>query len=152
MKISEQYATDVDTLARTIWGEARGEGVEGMEAVAAVIMNRVKLDIGGDGKPDWWGEGVEGVCRKPWQFTCWSVGDPNFAKIDRVTPEIDKRFAQALEIAEKAVAGELPDPTCGATHYCTEAVLPRTAWARLENGMPRIPTAKIGRHVFFKLH
>jgi spore germination cell wall hydrolase CwlJ-like protein len=143
--------TDIDTLARTLWGEARGEGKAGMEAVAAVIMNRVNLDIGKDGKPDWWGEGVEGVCRKPWQFTCWSIGDANLHKIDRVTAS-DVQFAQALDIAKRAVAGELADPTGGATHYVTEAVLPRTSWARLENGMPRIPTAQIGRHVFFKLH
>lgn len=143
--------TDIDTLARTIWGEARGEGKAGMEAVAAVIMNRVNADLGNDGKPDWWGEGVEGVCRKPWQFTCWSIGDANLHLIDRVTAS-DKQFAQALDIAKRAVAGELADPTGGSTHYCTEAVVPRTSWARLENGMPRIPTRQIGRHVFFKLN
>ena len=33
---------DVDILARTIYGEARGEGQEGMEAVACVVMNRYK--------------------------------------------------------------------------------------------------------------
>ena len=49
--------SDLDTLARTLWAEARGEGVAGMEAVAAVIMNRVNADLGNDDKPDWWGEG-----------------------------------------------------------------------------------------------
>src|SRR3546814_8421773 len=35
----EQIGNDpVDLLARTIWGEARGEPVRGMEAVAAVVM------------------------------------------------------------------------------------------------------------------
>lgn len=32
---------DVDVLARTIFGEARGETVSGMEAVASVVMNRL---------------------------------------------------------------------------------------------------------------
>ena len=31
-----------DIMARTIYGEARGEGQRGMQAVANVIMNRVK--------------------------------------------------------------------------------------------------------------
>ncbi|MGG6879769.1 UNVERIFIED_CONTAM: cell wall hydrolase, partial [Pseudomonas aeruginosa] len=30
----------LDTLTKTIWGEARGEGREGMIAVAWVILNR----------------------------------------------------------------------------------------------------------------
>lgn len=33
---------DVDILARTIYGEARSEGQEGMEAVACVVMNRYR--------------------------------------------------------------------------------------------------------------
>ena len=31
---------DVEIMAKTIYGEARGEGAEGMEAVALVIINR----------------------------------------------------------------------------------------------------------------
>ena len=38
---------DLDILARTLYGEARGEGTEGMEAVANVIMNRYR-------KPKWY--------------------------------------------------------------------------------------------------
>ena len=33
---------DIDTLARTIYGEARGESRQGKIAVACVILNRVK--------------------------------------------------------------------------------------------------------------
>jgi len=33
---------DIDILARTIYGEARGEPVRCKEAVAAVILNRVR--------------------------------------------------------------------------------------------------------------
>ena len=35
--------TDQDTMARTIYGEARGEGQAGMIAVANVILNRFSL-------------------------------------------------------------------------------------------------------------
>ena len=32
---------ETDILARTLYGEARGEGLIGLEAVACVILNRV---------------------------------------------------------------------------------------------------------------
>ena len=31
---------DLHIMAATLWGEARGDGIEGMEAVACVIVNR----------------------------------------------------------------------------------------------------------------
>ena len=31
---------DLQIMAKTVWGEARGDGIEGMEAVARVIINR----------------------------------------------------------------------------------------------------------------
>ena len=34
---------DVDILARTIFGEARGESLSGQEAIASVVINRVKF-------------------------------------------------------------------------------------------------------------
>ncbi|NUB15472.1 cell wall hydrolase, partial [Azospirillum brasilense] len=37
----DAHGQAIDTLARTLWGEARGESVRAMEAVAAVVMNRV---------------------------------------------------------------------------------------------------------------
>lgn len=39
---------DVDVLARTIFGEARGETVSGMEAVASVVMNRLAFPAAAD--------------------------------------------------------------------------------------------------------
>ena len=65
---------DRDILARTLWGEARGEGAAGQIAVAWTIRNRVF-----DGKTNsWWGEGYAGVCQKPYQFSCWNKTDPNY--------------------------------------------------------------------------
>jgi N-acetylmuramoyl-L-alanine amidase len=135
--------SDLDTLARTIWGEARGEGIAGMEAVASCVMNRVDLDLGHDNKPDWWGEGVAGVCRRPWQFSCWNANDPNRRKLDAVD-ETDPIFRKALEIAERAMGRRLIDRTGGATHYHTKSSKPR--WSE-----GRTPTAVIGWHMFYRL-
>lgn len=126
---------DIDVLARTLWGEARGEGAQGMRAVACVVMNRVKA-------PGWWGRDVQGVCRKPFQFSCWNSNDPNREKLLAVT-EDDGHFALARLIAEQAIRGEVADFTGGATHYFAKgATIP--FWAR---GMK--PCAVIGRHLFF---
>jgi N-acetylmuramoyl-L-alanine amidase len=132
----------VDTLARTLWGEARSEGRPGMEAVAAVVMNRVAVARAAGGRY-WWGADVAGVCRAPWQFSCWNAGDPNLPKLRAVTAA-DPAFAAALAIARRAVAGALPDPTGGATHYHTTAISP--SWAR-----GAVPTARIGAHVFYRV-
>lgn len=129
------FMTDQEVLARTIWGEARGEGKWGMEAVASVILNRAK-------RGGWFGDTITEVCRKPMQFSCWNPNDPNCEKAANIT-EIDKQYAQALLIAEKAVAGTLPDSTGGATHYHDYKIKPK--WS---GEMTR--TTQIGNHIFYK--
>lgn len=129
-------ALEIDVLARTIWGEARGEGPIGMQAVANVIMNRVRC--GG-----WWGNDIITVCQKPYQFSCWNRDDPNFNLVQRVSG-FDLEFATARRIARRAVYGALPDMTEGADHYHAAGISP--LWAGGER-----PVAVIGRHIFYKL-
>lgn len=128
--------TEVETLARTIWGEARGEGSQGMQAVANVIVNRVKA-------VSWYGANFEDVCKKPKQFSCWNADDPNFSKCMNVT-NTDAQFRQCLEIAQLAILGQLEDVTSGANHYHTIGIVP--SWARIEK-----QTCRIGNHIFYKL-
>lgn len=134
-------ALAVDVLARTLWGEARGEPVAGIEAVASVILNRVAI-AKAKGRY-WWGNDVITVCQKPYQFSCWNRSDPSYRKLLAVTDK-NIHFATCLRIARRALAGALPDLTCGATHYHADYVSPD--WARGET-----PTVIIGRHLFYKL-
>ena len=40
-----------------------------------------------DAQPrSWWGEGYIGVCRKPWQFSCWNLRDPNYPYVSGARP------------------------------------------------------------------
>ena len=133
-KLTENKDKSSDILARTIWGEARGEGVHGMQAVANVIMNRVK-------RGGWWGATIEDVCKKPAQFSCWNTSDPNYQKIKSITTD-DTQFKQALNIARLAITGNLTDITGEATHYHSVAVKP--AWAD-----KLILTTRIGDHLFY---
>jgi spore germination cell wall hydrolase CwlJ-like protein len=138
----EYYKTlEVDVLARTLWGEARGEGEQGMLAVACVIHNRVKISQ--EKGKYWWGNSIIQICQKPYQFSCWNRADPNFKKLTAVD-ETDLHFATALRIARRAVIGCLLDITGGATHYHAASIMPY--WVKGET-----PSATIGNHIFYNL-
>lgn len=127
----------VDVLARTIWGEARGEPSGGMEAVASVIMNRVSHSR-------WWGHDVISVCLEREQFDCWDMDDPNrqqCLKVDTTDPV----FVRALEIADCAIQGVLKDMTLGADSY-VDLRFEHPDWA-----VPEKETVKIGNQTFYRL-
>ena len=124
-------------MAQTIFGEARGESMQGQIAVAWVIRNRAD-------KPSWWGgPSIESVCRKPAQFSCWLASDPNFPLLTAATSS-DPHFLQALGISALVILRQLPDPTQGSTHYYADSV-PPPSWAS-----SLVPTVKIGAHQFLK--
>jgi len=139
---------DLHVLSKTLYGEARGEGEDGMGAVAAVIRNRVHADLHGDALPDWWGEGYAGVCLKPWQFSCWNENDPNRARLEALQSD-DPLYVCAFRVSVRCVHWEYRDPTGGCTHYCTvysRQHAPQDHWSR----QAAIRFA-LGRHVFFSL-
>lgn len=125
---------DINILARTIWGEARGQPDRGMIAVANVVMNRVA-----DRR---WPNSARGVCLQPWQFSAWNENDPNRPKMLAVT-EDDPTFRRCVEIATAAIDATLPDVTGGADHYFTKEIDP-PAWSA---DMTELAT--IGDHRFF---
>ncbi len=122
-----------DYLARTIWGEARGEGARGMQAVGNVILNRVS-------RGGWYGASIKDVVLKPYQFSAWNAADPNRQKMLNAT---DADLRQARTIALQLQAGTLPDITGGATNYHATSVSP--AWAK-----KMTKTVQIGNHIFYK--
>lgn len=144
-------ASDLDVLARTIWGEARGEGAQGMHAVANVIMNRYEKAQSSISYARQFGGTVSQICQKPYQFSVWNSNDPNLSKMMNVTKQ-DPKFVLALDIAKAALRGTLPDITGGADHYLNiEATrsmrggdLPE--WVDLAKA-----TDKIGTHTFLRL-
>ena len=124
---------EIEVVARTLWGEDRGDGQPGMEAVACVIRNRAAL--GG-----WWGFDPVSVCLHPLQFSCWNNGDPNHEKLLAVTTA-DPSFVLALQIA-----ADLPatDQTNGAdSYFATGSPVPN--WARNLQ-----PCAVIGNQQYYK--
>jgi spore germination cell wall hydrolase CwlJ-like protein len=132
---------EIDVLARTLWGEARSEGVQGLEAVASVILNRVKVSRKMAGY--WWGNNLVQVCQKPYQFSCWNKSDPQYKRVISVDAS-DLHFATCIRVARRALLGLIKDTTNGATHYHADYVNP--TWADI-----RKKTVIIGRHFFYRL-
>lgn len=152
--IDTSHLSDIQVLACTLYGEARSEPTEGIIAVACVIRNRVKVDLGNDGKDDWWGEGYRGVCLKPAQFSCWSPegGEGNFKKLEGLVNALkskaatDARFKECAWIATGIVNDWCRDLTNGADHYHVAGMMPRPAWAQTS-----VPVKQIAKHVFYQL-
>jgi N-acetylmuramoyl-L-alanine amidase len=148
--------TDTDILvgALTIYGEARGEGQEGKNAVAHTILNRCKAKR-------WWGKGVPAlvdhsiaeVCKTPSQFSCWNKSDQNYKLLigyeaDGLGFAVgDKAFRACLKALIDAVDGFTIDHTKGCTHYLTTKLHESgkgPKWAE------RGDYAEIGKHRFFR--
>ena len=126
---------NIDLSARVAWGEARNQGLEGLQAVLNVMRNRTQ-----DRR---FPSSLAGVATQKWQFSAYNDSDPNRARLDAVT-DTDPNFAQAVELSARNVRGELPDLTGGATHYHSRFINP-PYWAR-----DAIVTAEIGDHIFYK--
>lgn len=139
---------EIEILARTVYGEARGEVPAGQKAVMATILNRVR-------KGGWWGATIEDVCLKPYQFSCWNpktVGTTdkseiaNYNQMIHVTME-DELYAYIYQLAKTAVTDNggylINDLSNGATHY--HAVGANPYWAK-----EMTKTAQIGNHIFYK--
>jgi N-acetylmuramoyl-L-alanine amidase len=115
--------SELDIMAKTIYGEARGESYEGQVAVGAVIMNRIQSKQ----FPDT----IEQVVFQPGAFT--AVSDGQYY----LTPN-----ASAYLAAQDAVRGW--DPTYDSLYYFNpDTATSKWIWSRAQ-------TVQIGKHIFAK--
>lgn len=136
---------DIHSMALCVWKEARGEGTDGMRAVAHVINNRV---------------GTTGFARKLHdviygknQFTSMSVpSDPEF---NLIPPPGDLQFIYAQMMCREVMQGNDFDLTDGA-HYYENAATATSGWfGRVIAGPDGIGTAdhelraQIGKQKFY---
>ncbi len=129
-------ALDVETMARTIFGEARGEKTDlARQAVGHVIINRAE-------KGGWWGNTITTVCLWPKQFSCWE--DHNRAKL-QATDLGDPAYRKCMFAALMALRET--DITNGANHYHARSVEP--LWSLDDQGEPRYYVS-IGSHKFYR--
>ena len=122
---SSSNSSNVNLLARLIYGEARGEPYEGQVAVGAVILNRVKHSQ--------FPNTVSGVIYQSGAFTAVSDG-----QINSEIPE-DSTVYKAAQDAKNGW-----DPTSGCIYYFN----PSTATNKWIWSRPLVKT--IGKHRFCK--
>ncbi len=115
--------SDLNLLARLIYGEARGESYVGQVAVGAVVMNRIKSSS--------FPNTMSGVIYQKYAFTAVDDGQIN------LTPNDTARRA-----AKDAMNGW--DPSYGALYYYNPATA-TSSWI-----FSRQTTVTIGNHVFAK--
>ncbi len=120
---SSSNSSDLNLLARAIYGEARGESYTGQVAVGAVILNRVKSSS--------FPNTIAGVIYQSGAFDAVSDGQIN------LTPD-----STAKKAAQDAMNGW--DPTYGAIYYFN----PNTATNKWIWSRPM--TVTIGKHRFCK--
>jgi spore germination cell wall hydrolase CwlJ-like protein len=134
LKASTPVAEELHCLALNIYHEARSEPLSGQIAVARVTLNRVESERFPSSVCEVVKQG--GQKRHRCQFSWWCDG-----KSDRPTEQ--KAWRKSLEIGERVLANQTPDPTNGALYYHANYVNPK--WSR---SFQR--TAQIGRHLFYR--
>jgi spore germination cell wall hydrolase CwlJ-like protein len=127
-----------DLLIRTVFGEAGNQAPEGQAAVAAVVKNRMQAGRYG-------GSDVPGVVLAKGQFEPWSNPEAKAGML-ALSPE-DPRYQKIGAIVDQVLAGQMADPTGGATHFYApraQAALGRQppAWAAGQG-------QQIGDHTFY---
>ena len=123
---SPAVAAEWCCMLKNVYHEARGEGVAGMQAVAAVTLNRAAQT----------NTSVCDTVYAPKQFS-WA----NTAK-GRNKP-ITGDTATVYAVVAQAMTGALIDITSGATHYHTKQVKP--VWRKALDKV-----VVINNHIFYK--
>lgn len=120
-------AHDLDILARTVYGEARGEPEASRQGVAFVAINRARI-AAKTGRKQFGDGSIATACLAPFQFSSWNPNDPNRPQMLAVTLD-DPVFQECFYIALQAVLGKVSDPSQGATFYWANSI-PTPAWAQ----------------------
>lgn len=148
---------DLDILAKTIYGEARGEGNLGREAVGCTVINRWRsgkwfngYDTNNDGV-----ESIAEVCQQivpnsKWhQYSCWNADNPALGEIKNCNL-YNAVFRDCVTMALHVIANSADarwagrDESKGATHYHAEYIA-TPVWA-----VGKKPCAIVGKHRFFR--
>lgn len=124
---------ELASLAALAWAENRSNGYCGMQAIAAVVVNRLRSN------PKYFGATVTQVLNKPSAFSVFGKADPNRLKMAKLD-ETDGSYLAATLAAIAAVGGA--DPVGGADHFYSGSA---------PNWAPRMTvTARAHGHVFLR--
>lgn len=153
---------DYTSLWLTMYGEARGDFLEGSSsveeriAVGCAVRNRLL-------RPKRFGNSYRAVCLGRAQFSCWWTwgGKSNYTHVIALARAmVEKRselptmselegllMRETMFLAEGIIGGQIIDRTKGASHYyAPAAMVPRNKVPESAKGRP---TLKIGSQLFY---
>lgn len=142
--------TDREAFLVTLWGEARGEPIEGKVAVASVIMNRWK-------HPKRYGKSIRAVCHARAQFSCWwrFGGAANYQMVMQRASALatkggtftDPLWQECAWVVDGLLTGVVRSRVGAATHYLTTSLLKAAppVWAQGKK-----PEYVVAAHSFFE--
>lgn len=140
-----QSISDADITALTLYGEVRGESIEGTIAAGNVIRNRVNK----------WKKTYREICLQPNQFSCWNSNDPNYVILIETSEKIfqhefiGSKYQEVLWVAIGLMNNQLLDNVNGALYYLTNELYHSPnipTWARTATYSTRI-----GNQVYFNV-
>lgn len=123
---------EIDCLTQAVYFEARGETAQGQQAVAQVVLNRVKSPLF---PKTVCGVVFQGASTRGCQFSFACDGSTRARREPGA-------WDRARRVASRAMAGAIMPEIGAATHFHTTAVSPN--WG----GMMRV--AQVGTHVFYR--
>jgi len=135
MRLPLERQREISLLTRLVFGEARGEPIEGKIAVAQVAMNRWA------NKRGVYGRTLREVILRPKQFSCFNISDVNYIKITKPREADAYRWKECNDAARIAYLFATEDVTLGSTHYTVRGCDASWISKMKEN-------AVIGNHVF----
>jgi len=133
IKKKKQGMSISETIARTLYAEAKGESLAGKKAVASVIYNRA------NGNP----ANMVSVVKQKKQFSCWNKGIPPKGN------DTDQNWIDCLNIAKEMVNKKFkPTIPTNIKHYLNPTVAHPT-WAYVDKEKTKLKEGiKIGNHYF----
>lgn len=136
---------DESCLATMIYGEARGEPVDGMVAVAYSAVNRANKKT---------------ICQVVLAPKQYSIFNNNPAlRAAALSPDLEPKqknsideesWDRSVEVARLVLMQKVKDPTGGATHYIADKVMKEKGYTYPRWAKQYIQVAEIGGHRFFK--
>jgi len=137
--------SEIEILALTIYGEARGESIEGQVAVGSVIRNRKSNR-----------DSYHDICLKREQFSCWNSTDSNVGLLNGMAEILlrnqnitNTHYMQCFWVAEGIIKNLIKDNTNDAKNYLTNDLFHnnRPSWAKNLRAAPK----EIGNQTFFSV-
>jgi spore germination cell wall hydrolase CwlJ-like protein len=120
---------EIDCLAKMVFHESRGEGRQGMIAVAYVAINRAEHSS------EIYGKTICEVVRKPYQFEGMKKENTPIREV--------AAWRESYEVSVLTLSGMVKDPTQGALYFHAKYIKPSWAYVKKQ-------TYDLGGHIFYK--